>query len=53
MAMFNAIQRIRKMEANTFAMLKLDRFLADANWAMAEKAIKIDYPYRVSNTNVK
>ncbi|XP_060543750.1 sodium/hydrogen exchanger 10-like isoform X3 [Pantherophis guttatus] len=48
MAMFNAIQRIRKMEANTFAMLKLDRFLADANWAMAEKAIKIDYPYRLS-----
>ncbi|XP_013909895.1 PREDICTED: sodium/hydrogen exchanger 10-like [Thamnophis sirtalis] len=48
MAMFNAIQRIRKMEANTFAMLKLDRFLADANWAMAEKAIKIDYPYRAS-----
>ncbi|XP_070591850.1 solute carrier family 9 member C1-like [Erythrolamprus reginae] len=48
MAMFNAIQRIKKMEANTFTMLKLDRFLADANWSMVEKAIKIDYPYRLS-----
>ncbi|XP_029139597.1 sodium/hydrogen exchanger 11 [Protobothrops mucrosquamatus] len=51
MAMFNAVQRIRKIEANTFAMLKLDRFLADANWTMAEKAIKIDYPYRVKEVN--
>ncbi|XP_039187179.1 sodium/hydrogen exchanger 10-like [Crotalus tigris] len=52
MAMFNAVQRIRKIEANTFAMLKLDRFLADANWTMAEKAIKIDYPYRLSAEEV-
>lgn len=48
MAMHNAVQRIRQMEANAFAMLKLDRFLADAKWTMAEEAIKIDYPYKVS-----
>ncbi|KAG6928605.1 solute carrier family 9, subfamily C (Na+-transporting carboxylic acid decarboxylase), member 1, partial [Chelydra serpentina] len=35
-----------EMEANTFSMLKLDRFLADANWTMTEEAIKIDYPYK-------
>uniref|UniRef100_A0A8D0DNL7 Cyclic nucleotide-binding domain-containing protein n=1 Tax=Salvator merianae TaxID=96440 RepID=A0A8D0DNL7_SALMN len=50
MAMHNALQRIGQMEANTFAMLKLDRFLADANWKMAEETIKIDYPYKVSMT---
>ncbi|XP_066475688.1 solute carrier family 9 member C1-like [Tiliqua scincoides] len=47
MAMHNAIQRIRQMEANAFSMLKLDRFLADANWAMAEEAITIEYPYKL------
>ncbi|XP_025044710.1 solute carrier family 9 member C1 [Pelodiscus sinensis] len=46
MAMYNAVQRIKEMEANTFSMLKLDRFLADANWTMTEEAIKIDYPYK-------
>ncbi|XP_060135516.1 sodium/hydrogen exchanger 10-like, partial [Zootoca vivipara] len=49
MAMHNAVQRIRQMEANAFAMLKLDRFLADANWTMAEEAIKIDYPYKLDS----
>ncbi|XP_062974469.1 sodium/hydrogen exchanger 10-like [Elgaria multicarinata webbii] len=52
MAMHNAVQRIRQMEANTFSMLKLDRFLADANWAMAEEAIKIDYPYKLDSEEV-
>ncbi|XP_063145340.1 sodium/hydrogen exchanger 10-like [Candoia aspera] len=52
MAMFNAVQRIRQMEANTFSMLKLDRFLADANWAMAEEAIRMDYPYRLNSEEV-
>lgn len=48
MTMHNAVQRIRQMEANSFSMLKLDRFLADANWTLAEEAIKIEYPYKVS-----
>ncbi|XP_053251595.1 sodium/hydrogen exchanger 10-like isoform X2 [Podarcis raffonei] len=52
MAMHNAVQRIRQMEANAFAMLKLDRFLADANWTMAEEAIKIDYPYKLDSEEV-
>ncbi|TFK00417.1 ras-related and estrogen-regulated growth inhibitor-like [Platysternon megacephalum] len=46
MAMYSAVQRIKEMEANTVSMLKLDRFLADANWTMTEEAIKIDYPYK-------
>ncbi|XP_060118389.1 sodium/hydrogen exchanger 10-like [Heteronotia binoei] len=48
MAMSNAVQRIRQMEAHSFSLLKLDRYLADANWAMAEETIKIDYPYTLS-----
>ncbi|EMP38659.1 Sodium/hydrogen exchanger 10 [Chelonia mydas] len=48
MAMYSAVQRIKEMEANAFSMLKLDRFLADANWTMTEEAIKIDYPYKAS-----
>lgn len=52
MAMYSAVQRIKEMEANTFSMLKLDRFLADANWTMTEEAIKIDYPYKVSNLSL-
>ncbi|KAH0621027.1 hypothetical protein JD844_022028 [Phrynosoma platyrhinos] len=49
MAMYNAVQRIRQTEANAFSMLKLDRFLADANWTMAEEAIKIDSPYKLES----
>ncbi|XP_048340517.1 sodium/hydrogen exchanger 10-like [Sphaerodactylus townsendi] len=48
MAMSNAIQRIIQMETHSFSLLKLDRYLADANWAMAEETIRIDYPYKVS-----
>ncbi|XP_053882100.1 sodium/hydrogen exchanger 10-like [Malaclemys terrapin pileata] len=44
--MYSAVQRITEMEANTFSIVKFDRFLADANWTIAEKAIKIDYPYK-------
>ncbi|XP_077177412.1 solute carrier family 9 member C1-like isoform X2 [Paroedura picta] len=47
-AMSNAVQRIRQMEVHSFSLLKLDRYLADANWAMAEETIKIDYPYKLS-----
>uniref|UniRef100_A0A8C4WNL3 Uncharacterized protein n=1 Tax=Gopherus evgoodei TaxID=1825980 RepID=A0A8C4WNL3_9SAUR len=52
MAMYSAVQRIKEMEANTFSMLKLDRFLADANWTMTEEAIKTDYPYKMSNLSL-
>ncbi|XP_039394470.1 sodium/hydrogen exchanger 10-like isoform X3 [Mauremys reevesii] len=46
MAMYSAVQRIKEMEANTCSILKLDRFLADANWTLIEEAIKIDCPYK-------
>ncbi|XP_053882108.1 sodium/hydrogen exchanger 10-like [Malaclemys terrapin pileata] len=46
MVMYSAVQRIKEMEANAFSMVKFDRFLADANWTIAEEAIKIDYPYK-------
>ncbi|XP_069757312.1 sperm-specific sodium:proton exchanger-like isoform X4 [Narcine bancroftii] len=52
MAMYSAIQRIRESEANTFSLLKMDRFLADANWVMAEKLVQIDDPYRRYKKNV-
>ncbi|XP_060625839.2 solute carrier family 9 member C1-like [Anolis sagrei] len=53
MAMHNAVQRIRQMEANAFSMLKLDRFLADANWAMAEDSMTIDYPYKLDAEEIR
>nr|XP_056707951.1 sodium/hydrogen exchanger 10-like [Euleptes europaea] len=48
MAMSNAVQRIIQMETHSFSLLKLDRYLADANWAMAKETIRIDYPYKVN-----
>ncbi|KYO41575.1 sodium/hydrogen exchanger 11 [Alligator mississippiensis] len=52
MAMYSAVQRIKEMQANAFSMLKLDRFLADANWNMTEEAIQIDYPYKFDTEEV-
>uniref|UniRef100_A0A8C7SL15 Cation/H+ exchanger domain-containing protein n=1 Tax=Oncorhynchus mykiss TaxID=8022 RepID=A0A8C7SL15_ONCMY len=34
MAMYSAVQRVRESSQNTFSLLKIDRFLADANWEM-------------------
>ncbi|XP_062823620.1 sodium/hydrogen exchanger 10 isoform X9 [Anolis carolinensis] len=53
MAMHNAVQRIRQMEANAFSMLKLDRFLADANWTMAEDSMTIEYPYKLDTEEIR
>ncbi|XP_060694438.1 sodium/hydrogen exchanger 10-like [Hemiscyllium ocellatum] len=52
MAMYSALQRIRESEANTFSLLKMDRFLADANWVMAEKLVQIEDPYKSHQRNV-
>ncbi|XP_048463260.1 sodium/hydrogen exchanger 10-like [Rhincodon typus] len=52
MAMYSALQRIRESEANTFSLLKMDRFLADANWVMAEKLVQIEDPYKSQQRNV-
>ncbi|XP_058858761.1 sodium/hydrogen exchanger 10-like [Acipenser ruthenus] len=52
MAMYSAVQRVRDSEENTFSMLKIDRFLADANWNMAEKIVKIADPYNTTDEKV-
>ncbi|XP_053160291.1 sodium/hydrogen exchanger 10-like [Hemicordylus capensis] len=52
MALYNAVQRIKQTEADTLSMLKLDIFLADANWTMAEEAIKMDYPFQLDSEEV-
>ncbi|XP_019375384.1 PREDICTED: sodium/hydrogen exchanger 10-like [Gavialis gangeticus] len=52
MAIYSAVQRIKEMQINAFSMLKLDRFLADANWNMTEEAIQIDYPYKFDTEEV-
>uniref|UniRef100_A0A6J0SXR7 Sodium/hydrogen exchanger 11-like n=1 Tax=Pogona vitticeps TaxID=103695 RepID=A0A6J0SXR7_9SAUR len=48
-ALHNAFQRIKQMEANNFTMLKLDKFLADANWALAEKCISVEDPKEIDS----
>ncbi|KAK6472662.1 sodium/hydrogen exchanger 10-like [Huso huso] len=52
MAMYSAVQRVRDSEENTFSMLKMDRFLADANWNMAEKIVEIADPYKTTDEKV-
>ncbi|MGH0136878.1 UNVERIFIED_CONTAM: hypothetical protein FKN15_009590 [Acipenser sinensis] len=52
MAMYSAVQRVRDSEENTFSMLKIDRFLADANWNMAEKIVEIADPYNTTDEKV-
>ena len=46
LAMANAVKRIQEGQARTFAMLKADRFLADADWTIAVKAADIHDPYK-------
>ncbi|XP_077994372.1 sperm-specific sodium:proton exchanger-like [Glandiceps talaboti] len=47
-AMAGAVRRLRESQSRTFAMLKADRFLADADWEMAETACEIEDPYRTT-----
>ncbi|XP_022089278.1 sodium/hydrogen exchanger 10-like [Acanthaster planci] len=49
LAMANAVKRIQEGQARTFAMLKADRFLADADWNIAVKAAEIQDPYKTLN----
>nr|XP_033781236.1 sodium/hydrogen exchanger 10-like isoform X3 [Geotrypetes seraphini] len=53
MAMYSAVQHIRESQFNTLAILKMDRFLADANWPMVENAAIIEDPYETTENNVK
>ncbi len=44
-AMANAVKRLQDTIARTFKMLRTDRFLADAHWALAEDVCRIQNPY--------
>ncbi|KAM6973381.1 sperm-specific sodium:proton exchanger-like [Aplochiton taeniatus] len=49
MAMYSAVQRVRETSENTFSLLKMDRFLADANWEMAKSHVQVEDPYKTGN----
>lgn len=44
--MANATRQLIASQMRTLAMLKHDRFLADANWKIVEKYTTIEDPYR-------
>ena len=46
-AMANAVKRLQDTTARTFKMLRTDRFLADAHWALAENVCEVQNPYIV------
>ena len=48
-AMANAVKRLQDTTARTFKMLRTDRFLADAHWALAENVCQIHNPYIIDD----
>lgn len=52
MAMYSAVQRVSESYQNTLSMLKIDRFLADANWEIVEHRVHVEDPYKTSNEDV-
>ncbi|XP_068761684.1 sperm-specific sodium:proton exchanger-like [Montipora capricornis] len=44
-SMANAVRQIQESNQRTLTMLKADRFLADADWDMAERDCEIHNPY--------
>ena len=44
-AMANAVRQIKESSHRTLNMLKADRFLADADWVVAERVCEIPNPY--------
>ncbi|XP_057290115.1 sodium/hydrogen exchanger 10-like [Hydractinia symbiolongicarpus] len=48
-SMNNAVKRLDQGQQQSFAMLKTDRFLADADWSYAEKACCMINPYAESD----
>ncbi|XP_019895943.1 sodium/hydrogen exchanger 10-like isoform X2 [Esox lucius] len=52
MAMYSAVQRVRESSQNTFSLLKIDHFLADANWELAEQTVLIEDPYKTPDEKV-
>ncbi|XP_043218270.1 sodium/hydrogen exchanger 10-like isoform X2 [Amphibalanus amphitrite] len=53
MNMAHAIAQLRETRNKTISMLKMDRFLADANWDMVEKYTFIINPYHKKDTDDK
>ena len=44
-AMANAVRQVKESNQRTLTMLKADRFLADADWDMAERDCDVHNPY--------
>ncbi|XP_033119377.1 sodium/hydrogen exchanger 10-like [Anneissia japonica] len=50
LAMANAVKKVKETQTRTLSMLKADRFLADAEWSLAERVCDIRDPYRTEET---
>ncbi|XP_078670954.1 sperm-specific sodium:proton exchanger-like isoform X2 [Branchiostoma floridae x Branchiostoma belcheri] len=49
MTMYSAVRRVKDAQNRSFQMLKGDRFLADAEWNLVEKACEIQDPYKTKD----
>jgi len=52
-AMANALRQIQESNQRTLTMLRADRFLADADWDMAERDCEMHNPYTHIEGEVK
>lgn len=52
-AMGNAVRQIQESNQRTLTMLKADRFLADADWDIAERDCEMHNPYMHVEGEVK
>ena len=52
-AMANAVRQIQESNQRTLNMLKADRFLADADWDIAERDCDVHNPYMEVDDEVR
>lgn len=52
-AMANAVRQIQESNQRTLNMLKADRFLADADWDIAERDCDVHNPYMEIDDEVR
>ena len=52
-AMANAVRQIQESNQRTLNMLKADRFLADADWDIAERYCDVHNPYMEVDDEVR
>ncbi|XP_078585490.1 sperm-specific sodium:proton exchanger-like isoform X2 [Branchiostoma floridae x Branchiostoma japonicum] len=52
MTMYSAVRRVKDAQNRSFQVLKGDRFLADAEWTLVEKACEIQDPYKTKDEEV-